>query len=325
MGYFLFKGVVHYKMKKVAVLIPCYNEALTIDKVVNDYKSVLPEADIYAYDNNSTDDTAKIAQHGGAIVRHEYRQGKGNVIRTMFRDIDADCYLMIDGDDTYPAENAREMCQLVLDGKADMVIGDRLSSTYFTENKRLFHNFGNDIVRKAINALWHPKESILDVMTGYRAFSPLFVKTFPILSQGFEIETEMTIHALDKNLMLKSIPVQYRDRPQGSESKLNTYSDGLKVLLTIFNLYRNYKPMHFFGWIAGILFILSLLLFVPVFIDYIDTGLVPRFPTFIASSVLMVMTLLSLSSGLILDTNAKNSRKNFEIQMNIIRMMLKRE
>lgn len=325
MGYFLFKGVVHYKMKKVAVLIPCYNEALTIDKVVNDYKSVLPEADIYVYDNNSTDDTAKIAQHGGAIVRHEYRQGKGNVIRTMFRDIDADCYLMIDGDDTYPAENAREMCQLVLDGKADMVIGDRLSSTYFTENKRLFHNFGNDIVRKAINALWHPKESILDVMTGYRAFSPLFVKTFPILSQGFEIETEMTIHALDKNLMLKSIPVQYRDRPQGSESKLNTYSDGLKVLLTIFNLYRNYKPMHFFGWIAGILFILSLLLFVPVFIDYIDTGLVPRFPTFIASSVLMVMTLLSLSSGLILDTNAKNSRKNFEIQMNIIRMMLKRE
>lgn len=312
-------------MKSIAVLIPCYNEALTIDKVVNDYKSVLPEADIYVYDNNSTDDTAKIAQHGGAIVRHEYRQGKGNVIRTMFRDIDADCYLMIDGDDTYPAENAREMCQLVLDGKADMVIGDRLSSTYFTENKRLFHNFGNDIVRKAINALWHPKESILDVMTGYRAFSPLFVKTFPILSQGFEIETEMTIHALDKNLMLKSIPVQYRDRPQGSESKLNTYSDGLKVLLTIFNLYRDYKPMHFFGWIAGILFILSLLLFVPVFIDYIDTGLVPRFPTFIASSVLMVMTLLSLSSGLILDTNAKNSRKNFEIQMNIIRMMLKHE
>ena len=262
---------------------------------------------------------------GGAIVRHEYRQGKGNVIRTMFRDIDADCYLMIDGDDTYPAENAREMCRLVLDGKADMVIGDRLSSTYFTENKRLFHNFGNDIVRKAINKLWHPKELILDVMTGYRAFSPLFVKTFPILSQGFEIETEMTIHALDKNLMLKSIPVQYRDRPEGSESKLNTYSDGLKVLLTIFNLYRDYKPMHFFGWMSGILFILSLLLFVPVFIDYVDTGLVPRFPTFIASAVLMVMTLLSLSSGLILDTNAKNSRKNFEIQMNIIRMMLKHE
>lgn len=325
MGYFLFKGVVHYKMKKVAVLIPCYNESLTIQKVVQDYEAVLPYADIYVYDNNSTDNTAEIASKAGAIVRHEYRQGKGNVIRTMFRDIDADCYLMIDGDDTYPAENAREMCQLVLDDKADMVIGDRLSSTYFTENKRLFHNFGNDIVRKAINKLWHPKESILDVMTGYRAFSPLFVKTFPILSQGFEIETEMTIHALDKNFMLKSIPVQYRDRPEGSESKLNTYSDGLKVLLTIFNLYRDYKPMHFFGWVAGILFILSLLLFVPVFIDYVDTGLVPRFPTFIASAVLMVMTLLSLSSGLILDTNAKNSRKNFEIQMNIIRMMLKHE
>lgn len=312
-------------MKKVAVLIPCYNESLTIQKVVQDYEAVLPYADIYVYDNNSTDNTAEIASKAGAIVRHEYRQGKGNVIRTMFRDIDADCYLMIDGDDTYPAENAREMCQLVLDDKADMVIGDRLSSTYFTENKRLFHNFGNDIVRKAINKLWHPKESILDVMTGYRAFSPLFVKTFPILSQGFEIETEMTIHALDKNFMLKSIPVQYRDRPEGSESKLNTYSDGLKVLLTIFNLYRDYKPMHFFGWVAGILFILSLLLFVPVFIDYVDTGLVPRFPTFIASAVLMVMTLLSLSSGLILDTNAKNSRKNFEIQMNIIRMMLKHE
>lgn len=273
MGYFLFKGVVHYKMKKVAVLIPCYNESLTIQKVVQDYEAVLPYADIYVYDNNSTDNTAEIASKAGAIVRHEYRQGKGNVIRTMFRDIDADCYLMIDGDDTYPAENAREMCQLVLDDKADMVIGDRLSSTYFTENKRLFHNFGNDIVRKAINKLWHPKESILDVMTGYRAFSPLFVKTFPILSQGFEIETEMTIHALDKNFMLKSIPVQYRDRPEGSESKLNTYSDGLKVLLTIFNLYRDYKPMHFFGWVAGILFILSLLLFVPVFIDYVDTGL----------------------------------------------------
>lgn len=312
-------------MKKVAVLIPCYNESLTIQKVVQDYEAVLPYADIYVYDNNSTDNTAEIASKAGAIVRHEYRQGKGNVIRTMFRDIDADCYLMIDGDDTYPAENAREMCQLVLDDKADMVIGDRLSSTYFTENKRLFHNFGNDIVRKAINKLWHPKESILDVMTGYRAFSPLFVKTFPILSQGFEIEMEMTIHALDKNFMLKSIPVQYRDRPEGSESKLNTYSDGLKVLLTIFNLYRDYKPMHFFGWVAGILFILSLLLFVPVFIDYVDTGLVPRFPTFIASAVLMVMTLLSLSSGLILDTNAKNSRKNFEIQMNIIRMMLKHE
>lgn len=209
-------------MNKIAVLIPCYNEALTVAKVIADYKSALPNADIYVYDNNSIDDTAAIAESNGAIVKHEYRQGKGNVIRTMFRDIDADCYLMIDGDDTYPAENAQEMCQLVLDGKADMVIGDRLSSTYFEENKRPFHNFGNDIVRQSINSLWRPKKPILDVMTGYRAFSPMFVKIFPVLSQGFEIETEMTIHALDKNLLIQSIPVQYRDRPEGSVSKLNT-------------------------------------------------------------------------------------------------------
>ena len=242
----------------IAVLIPCYNESQTIAKVVTDYKAVLPDADIYVYDNNSTDDTAEIAIKAGAIVRHEYRQGKGNVIRTMFRDIDADCYLMIDGDDTYPAENASEMCHLILDGKADMVIGDRLSSTYFEENKRPFHNFGNDLVRKSINFLWHPKDEIKDVMTGYRAFSPMFVKTFPILSHGFEIETEMTIHALDKNLIICSLPVQYRDRPEGSESKLNTYTDGLKVLLTIFNLYRDYKPISFFGILAALLCIFSL-------------------------------------------------------------------
>ena len=313
-------------MKKIAILIPCYNEALTIAKVVNDYRAVLPEADIYVYDNNSTDDTAKIAQPGGgAIVRHEYRQGKGNVIRSMFRDIDADCYLMIDGDDTYPAENERSMCQLILDGKADMAIGDRLSSTYFEENKRPFHNFGNDIVRKSINSLWHPRKPILDVMTGYRAFSPMFVKTFPILSQGFEIETEMTIHALDKNLLIESIPVQYRDRPEGSVSKLNTYSDGMKVLLTIFNLYRDYKPMHFFGIVAAVLAVLSILFFIPVFIEYLNEGIVPRFPTFIGSVFLMIAALLSFGCGLVLDTNATNSRKNFEIQMNIIRMMMNHE
>jgi glycosyltransferase involved in cell wall biosynthesis len=281
-----------------------------------------PIIDIYVYDNNSTDGTAEIAKNSGAIVRHEYRQGKGNVIRSMFRDIDADCYLMIDGDDTYPAENARAMCQLVLDGKADMVIGDRLSSTYFEQNKRPFHNFGNDIVRKFINLLWHPKEPVLDVMTGYRAFSPMFVKTFPILSQGFEIETEMTIHALDKNLLLRSVPVQYRDRPKGSVSKLNTYSDGIKVLLTIFNLYRDYKPLHFFGALAALLAVIAVILFLPVLFEYFRTGLVPRFPTFIASAVLMVMALLSFTCGLILDTTAKNSRKNFEIQMNIIKMMM---
>lgn len=312
-------------MNKIAVLIPCYNEALIVAKVIADYKSALPNADIYVYDNNSIDDTAAIAESNGAIVKHEYRQGKGNVIRTMFRDIDADCYLMIDGDDTYPAENAQEMCQLVLDGKADMVIGDRLSSTYFEENKRPFHNFGNDIVRQSINSLWRPKKPILDVMTGYRAFSPMFVKTFPVLSQGFEIETEMTIHALDKNLLIQSIPVQYRDRPEGSVSKLNTYSDGCKVLLTIFNLYRDYKPMQFFGIVAAILAALSIIFFIPVFIEYINEGIVPRFPTFIASAFLMMSALLSFGCGLILDTNATNSRKNFEIQMNIIRMMMKYE
>lgn len=309
-------------MLKIAVLIPCYNESQTIAKVLRDYKAALPEADIYVYDNNSTDGTAEIARIEGAIVRHEYRQGKGNVIRSMFRDIDADCYLMIDGDDTYPAENAKEMCQLVLEGRADMVIGDRLSSTYFDENKRPFHNFGNVIVRKFINAFWGRRGAeILDVMTGYRAFSPMFVKSFPILSQGFEVETEMTIHALDKNLLLASVPVAYRDRPMGSESKLNTYVDGAKVLMTIFNLYRDYQPLRFFGILALLFFASSMMLFFPVLMEYIHTGLVPRFPTLIISVFLMLSSLLSAVCGLILDTNAKNSRKNFEIQMNILKGM----
>lgn len=310
-------------LPKVVVLIPCFNESMTIGKVICDYQRVLPEADIIVYDNNSVDDTAEIAKNAGAIVYHEYRQGKGNVIRSMFRDIDADCYLMIDGDDTYPAENAKEMCDLVLQGKADMVIGDRLSSTYFEENKRPFHNFGNSIVRKCINTFWHPKQPILDVMTGYRAFSPMFVKSFPILSQGFEIETEMTIHALDKNLLISSVPVQYRDRPAGSESKLNTYTDGMKVLFTIFNLYRDYKPLHFFGYLALLMAVVSLILFIPVAIGFVETGLVPRIPTLVVSAILMLAGFLSLVCGLILDTNSKNSRKNFEIQMNMIRMLLK--
>ena len=309
---------------KIAALIPCYNESMTIEKVIKDYKKALPEAAIYVYDNNSTDHTDEIARNAGAIVRYEYRQGKGNVIRSMFRDIEADCYLMIDGDDTYPAENAKEMCDLVLQGKADMVIGDRLSSTYFEENKRPFHNFGNEIVRCSINVLWHPKKQILDVMTGYRAFSPMFVKSFPILSRGFEIETEMTIHALDKNLLIQSMPVQYRDRPAGSESKLNTYTDGMRVLLTIFNLYRDYQPLKFFGLISVLLGLFSLALFIPVFTEFLRTGLVPRFPTLIVSTVMMLAAFLSLVCGLILDTHAKNSRKNFEVQMNIISMMLKK-
>lgn len=311
-------------MDKIAILIPCYNESMTIEKVIKDYRKALPEATIFVYDNNSTDHTDEIARNAGAIVRYEYRQGKGNVIRSMFRDIEADCYLMIDGDDTYPAENAKEMCDLVLQGKADMVIGDRLSSTYFEENKRPFHNFGNEIVRRAINVLWHPKKQILDVMTGYRAFSPMFVKSFPILSKGFEIETEMTIHALDKNLLIQSLPVQYRDRPAGSESKLNTYTDGMRVLLTIFNLYRDYQPLIFFGLISVLLGLFSLALFIPVFTEFLRTGLVPRFPTLIVSTVMMLAAFLSLVCGLILDTHAKNSRKNFEVQMNIISMMLKK-
>lgn len=311
-------------MHKVVVLVPCYNESQTIEKVIKDYKAALPEADIYVYDNNSSDGTDKIASKAGAVVSYEYRQGKGNVIRSMFRDINADCYLMIDGDDTYPAENAQEMCNLILQGKADMVIGDRLSSTYFRENKRPFHNFGNVMVRKCINTFWHSTKPIVDVMTGYRAFSPIFVKSFPVLSQGFEIETEMTIHALDKNLLVKSIPVQYRDRPAGSESKLNTYRDGIKVMFTIFNLYRNYQPLKFFGLAAFIMAALAIILFVPIFIEYLEIGLVPRMPTLIVSAILMLAAFLSSVCGLILDTIANNSRKNFEIQMNIIRMMLKR-
>ena len=307
------------QIRRIAVLIPCYNESQTIEKVVRDYQQALPDATIYVYDNNSVDGTDELARAAGAVVRYEYRQGKGNVIRTMFRDIDADCYLMIDGDDTYPAENAREMCDLILSGAADMVIGDRLSSTYFTENKRPFHNVGNVMVRKFINMFWRPKNPILDVMTGYRAFSRLFVKSFPVLSKGFEIETEMTIHALDKNFLLKSIPVNYRDRPAGSESKLNTYVDGAKVIMTIFNLYRDYKPLQFFGAIALILSLVALILFLPVFFQYLETSLVPRFPTLIVSGFLMLASLLSFACGLILDTIAKNNRKTFELHMNLLK------
>ncbi len=313
--------------KKIAVLIPCYNEALTIEKVVRDFRAVLPEANIYVYDNNSTDATADIAEKAGAVVCHEYRQGKGNVIRTMFRDIDADCYIMTDGDDTYPAEYAREMCELVLSGKADMVIGDRLSATYFEENKRPFHGFGNSLVRAFINAFWSRgknSKKILDVMTGYRAFSFMFVKSFPVLSQGFEIETEMTIHALDKNFKIESLPVNYRDRPAGSFSKLNTYVDGAKVLMTIFNLYRNYKPLKFFGAAALILMLIALFMFLPVFTEFLNTGLVPRFPTLIVSGLLAVTSILSAVCGLILDTIAVNARKDFELKMNFI-TMLRRE
>ncbi len=298
-------------MDKIAVLIPCYNESQTIEKVILDFKTALPEAVIYVYDNNSSDNTAEIAEKAGAVVRHEYQQGKGNVIRRMFREIDAECYIMTDGDDTYPAEFAREMADRVLEKQVDMVVGDRLSSTYFTENKRPFHNFGNDLVRKSINTIF--KSNIRDIMTGYRAFSYEFVKTFPILSKGFEIETEMSIHSVDKNLALDNVVIEYRDRPEGSESKLNTYSDGFKVLKTIARLFRNYKPGQFFGIVALILFIIAAAFFIPVFSDYLKTGLVLRFPTLIVSGFLAIASLLSFFSGQILQTMVQKNRQDFEM------------
>ena len=299
------------KDKKIAVLIPCYNEAKTIEKVVKDYKKVLPEADIYVYDNNSSDGTDKIAKKAGAIIKYEYKQGKGNVIRSMFKDIDADCYLMIDGDDTYPKENAREMCEYVLNKQADMVIGDRLSSTYFTENKRPFHNFGNKLVRSLINSLF--RSNVRDIMTGYRTFSYDFVKTFPVLSKGFEIETEMTIHALDKNFLLKEIPVEYRDRPDGSVSKLNTISDGVKVLKTIGRLFKEYKPTIFFGLISLVFLIISFCFGIPVFVEYFKTGLVPRFPTLIFSGFMLMISILMFVCGVILEVIVKKHRQLFEL------------
>lgn len=301
-------------MSEIAVLIPCYNESVTIKKVIEDYKKALPEATIYVYDNNSTDGTDEIARAAGAIVRYEYRQGKGNVIRSMFRDIDADCYLMIDGDDTYPAEHAREMVDKVLNKGVDMVIGDRLSSTYFTENKRPFHNVGNRTVRFFINKLFD--NEVKDIMTGYRAFSRMFVKSFPVLSKGFEIETEMTIHAVDKNFLLEEIPVVYRDRPAGSDSKLNTFSDGMKVLKTIATLFREYRPFAFFSFISTILWVVALVLFVPIFVDYLQTGLVPRFPTLIVSGVTAVLGMLLWVCGIILDVIVKKHRQLYELMLN---------
>lgn len=301
-------------MDKIAVLIPCYNESVTIEKVVKDYKKALPEATIYVYDNNSTDNTDEIARAAGATVIYERRQGKGNVIRSMFRDIDAECYLMIDGDDTYPAENAREMVNEVLENGVDMVIGDRLSSTYFTENKRPFHNTGNRLVRGLINKLFH--SDVRDIMTGYRAFSRLFVKSFPVLSKGFEIETEMTIHALDKNFLLKEIPVTYRDRPEGSESKLNTVSDGLKVLNTISNLFRDYRPLLFFTVLSLIFLIVAVVLFIPVLSGYLHTGLVAKFPTLIVSGVLATIGILLWICGVILHVVVKKHRQLYELELN---------
>lgn len=299
--------------KKVAVLIPCYNEGKTIERVIKDYKKELPDADIYVYDNNSTDDTAKIAKAAGAIVEREHRQGKGNVVRSMFRNIEADCYLMIDGDGTYPADSAKKMCKMVLDDGADMVIGDRLSSTYFKENKRRFHGFGNRLVRFLINLIF--RSNIKDIMTGERAFSRSFVKTFPVLSKGFEIETEMTIHALDKNFYIEEIPVSYKDREEGSESKLNTVGDGIKVIMTIARLFEEHKPMLFFGILSIVLTILALILAIPVLIEYFGTGLVPKIPSLIVAGFLEIIAVMLVICGIILQVVVRKHRELFELNL----------
>ena len=303
-------------MDKIAVLIPCYNEEKTIGKVVRDAKAALPESTIYVYDNNSTDKTVEIAREAGAVIKHEYMQGKGNVIRRMFREIDAESYIMVDGDDTYPMEFAGEMVDKVLNHNADMVVGDRLSSTYFTENKRPFHNFGNSIVRGSINQLFGC--DIKDIMTGFRAFSYQFVKTFPVMSKGFEIETEMTIHAVSNNMQVENVIVEYRDRPEGSESKLNTYSDGIKVIMTIIRLYREYKPFGFFGILSLLLMAVSVGFFVPVLLDYMHTGLVAKFPTLIVCGFVALAAVQSFFSGMILQNIAQKNRKEFEMDLNML-------
>lgn len=306
-------------MDKIAVLIPCWNEALTIEKVVRDWQRVLPEAVIYVYDNNSTDGTGERAAKAGAIVRRETMQGKGNVIRRMFREIDAECYIMVDGDDTYSPEAGPQMADEVLKRQCDMVVGDRLSSTYFTENRRRFHNFGNRLTRAAINGLFHT--DIRDIMTGLRAFSYNFVKTFPVLSKGFEIETEMTIHAVDKNMCVRNVIIDYRDRPEGSVSKLNTFSDGIRVLQTIFNLFRNCCPFRFFGSFALVLLAAGVLFFIPILNEYLQTGLVPRFPTLIVSVFLLLAALISFFVGLILDSIKLQEKQTFEFRLHLVQKM----
>lgn len=300
-------------MDKIAVLVPCYNESKTVKKVVEDFRRELPEAVIYVYDNNSTDGTAELAWEAGAVVRRERRQGKGSVIRRMFREVDARVYVMVDGDDTYPAEAAPEMVRRVLEEQADMVVGDRLSSTYYTENKRPFHNFGNSFVKNCINRFFDT--NIQDIMTGYRAFSYSFVKTFPVLSRGFEIETEMSIHAADKHMQVDNVVIEYRDRPEGSVSKLNTFSDGFKVLTRILNLYKNYKPFSFFSLLSSVLVVLGVGFLIPVIVDYIETGLVPKFPTLIVCCFVLVAALQSFFAGLVLQSMEQKNKQDFEMQL----------
>ena len=303
-------------MDKIAVLIPCYNEEKTIEKVVTDVRNALPEATVYVYDNNSTDNTAKLAREAGAVIRQEYAQGKGNVIRRMFREIDAQCYLMVDGDDTYPLDCAREMVDQVIRRHADMVVGDRLSSTYFTENKRPFHNFGNSLMRTCINSLF--KANIKDIMTGYRAFSYEFVKTFPVFSKGFEIETEMTIHAVNYDMQVENVIVEYRDRPEGSVSKLNTFQDGMRVIRKMMQLYKNYRPLKCFGLISLFFVMLAAILFAPVGLEFLETGMVPRFPTLIVCGFLVMAAIQAFFSGMVLDVQVAKDRRDFEYHLNKI-------
>ena len=307
-------------MDKIAVLVPCYNEAQTIEKVVMDFRRVLPEAVVYVYDNNSSDGTGQLAEAAGAVVRREYQQGKGNVVRRMFQDVEAECYVLVDGDDTYPAEAAPEMVEKVLQRRTDMVVGDRLSSTYFQENKRPFHNFGNSLVRASINRIF--KSDIKDIMTGYRAFSYRFVKTFPVLSRGFEIETEMTIHAISANMALENVVIDYRDRPEGSVSKLNTVSDGLRVIKTIVNLFRNYKPLQFFSFLSALLLLIDLAVFLPaVWIPFRQTGIVERFPTLIVCGFVALAALLSFFNGMVLDSIMQKDRRDFEFRLKLAKLM----
>lgn len=303
---------------KIAILIPCFNEGSTIAKVVEDYRNSLIsstpyELEVFVYDNNSTDNTCEEALRAGATLRNEPLQGKGNVMRRMFREVEADCYVMVDGDDTYPPDRLAEMVEMVTEKHYDMVIGDRLSATYFTENKRPFHNSGNRLVRGLIRRFWHT--DIEDIMTGLRVMSRRFVKLFPVMSGNFEIETEMTIHALDKRFLVGSVPVEYRDRPQGSVSKLNTFSDGLQVLKTIAILFKEYRPMHFFGWLSAITALMGIGFFIPVLVEYFQTGLVPRFPTLIVSVFLLLAALMSLFTGLCLDVIVCKDRKAYELKV----------
>ncbi len=297
-----------------AVLVPCYNEALTVGKVVDDFRRVLPGATVYVYDNNSSDDTAKIAREHGAVVRKESRQGKGNVVRQMMRDIDAEYYIMVDGDDTYPADAAPDLLAPLIADEADHVVGDRLSNgTYGEENTRAFHGFGNNLVRWLIKCLYGFEFN--DVMTGYRAYNYVFAKSLPVLSPGFEIETELSIHAVDKRWRIAQVPIIYRDRPEGSVSKLNTFSDGAKVLGMIMSLAKDYRPLPFFNILALVALVIGLCLGIPVIAEFNATGLVPRLPTAVLAAVFCGLAVLLCVSGLILDTVVKGNRRNWELDV----------